>query len=359
MKLEYPSYQRTGTAFIYDKLSTRDKKVLGDFIEYCSISAGAGKIRTIKATMLQIRDIVGKSYDNWDVEIVRKFLAVLNRSSYSEWTKNDIKKFLKKFIKWYYKDLEMIEDIKQVSMMKAFNHEKINESTLVKPEELKILLKATDSLKWRAIITLLAESGCRPQELRVLRWKDIRFTDDGADITLFSEKKREARTIPIRDCVVHLKRWKQEYIKEDIKPDYYVFPYNDPEKQMCGDILNRHFNRACSKAGIRNINPYMFRHTKLTFMYNKLPEQVVKKYAGHSKSSKMTEIYSHISNKDVRDIVLKEIYDIKEITEDERKEYDKKFEIMGKEMERLAKESDKIRKVLQAEQKGLIKRKNG
>lgn len=325
MKSEYPSYQITGTAFIEKKLKPKDKKILNDFIEYCSISAGERKVRTIKATMLQIRDIIEKSFFNWNIEDIRKFLAVLNKRDFSEWTKNDIKKFLKKFIKWYYKDLEMIEDIKQVSMNKAFNHEKINESTLVKPEEIKALLKSTDSLKWRAIITLLSESACRPQELRSLKWKDIKFTDDGADITLFSEKKREARTIPIKDCVIHLKRWKQEYITE-VRPEHYVFPYKNPNKEMCADILNRQFKRFCIKAGIREINPYMFRHTKLTFMYNKLPEQIVKKFAGHSKSSKMMEIYSHISNKDVKDTILKEIYNIKELTEEQKNKYDKEIE---------------------------------
>lgn len=332
MKSAYPSYQITGTAFIEDKLNTKDKKILKDFLEYCSISAGERKVRTIKASMLEIRDIIEKPFDNWKLEDIRKFLAVLNKVNFSEWTKNDIKKFLKKFLIWQYKDLDMIKDIKQVSMNQAFNHEKINESTLVKPDEIKALLKSTDSLKWRAIITLLSESACRPQELRDLKWKDIRFSDEGADITLFSEKKRDARTIPIKDCVVHLKRWKQEYIREDAKPEYYVFPNKNPEKPMCSDSLNKQFKKFCRKAGLRFINPYLFRHTKLTFMYNKLPEQIVKKFAGHSKSSKMTEIYSHISNKDVKDIVLKEIYNVKELTPEQKNKYDEEIELMQKQI---------------------------
>ena len=72
------------------------------------------------------------------------------------------------------------------------------------------------------------------------------------------------------------------------------------------------------------------RHTRLTYLYNNLPEQIVKKYAGHSKSSKMPEIYSHISSKDVRDLMLKEIYGVKELSPEQKNKLEQDLAILKK-----------------------------
>ena len=330
MKPNYPKYYSTGTAYLENKLSSKDKEALDKFCKYCRITAGEKKIRIIRATLLQIYDIIEKPLTKITKEDVQDFLGLVKGAELSEWTKNDIRKFFKKFLKWYYKDLEMIEDIKNTPMNKAFNHEKINESTLVKEEELKKLLHASQTLKWKAILTLMFESACRPQELRLLKWSDIKYTEEGADITFFSPKTKEARTIPIRDCVIHLKRWEQEYCFPDIRKDDVVFPSHKRGVIMSDNALPKQFRILCREAGIRFIHPYLMRHTRLTKMYNDVPEQIVKKYAGHSKSSKMPEIYSHISSKDVREVVLKKIYNIKELTEEQKNKYQKQIDDLKK-----------------------------
>lgn len=322
MKKTYPNYQSTGVMFIEKTLKPKDKKILNDFLKYCRITAGEKKINDYKREMLKVYDIIEKPYYKITKEDVQGFLGLLNQADLEKWTKNTIKIMFKKFLRWYYKDLEMLEDIKGEY---AFNEKRINESTLVKPEEVEKLIRTAQSLKWKAIITLLSESACRPQELRQLLWKDIKFNDDGsADVTLYSGKTRKARTIPIKDCVIHLKRWKEEYTYPELRNDDFVFPsINGRDKMMCADTLPRQFKRFCEKAGIRNIFPYLFRHTRLTYMYNNLPEQVVKKYAGHSADSEMALIYSHISNKNMKDVILKEIYPTEELTEEEKDRYEK------------------------------------
>jgi len=332
MKKEFPSYQSTGTAFIIDRLSSKEKKILKDFIEYCGITAGEKKLRVIKATLLQVRDITGKPYDKIELEDVRGFLALLKQAKLSEWTKNDIRKYLKKFLKWYYKDIELIEDIKQTPLKKAFNHKRVNESTLVKKDELNKLLRTAQTLKWKAILMLLFETGCRPQELRLLKWKHIRFTDDGADVTFFSGKTEEARTIPIRDCVVHLRRWFNEYSFPDVNDEDFVFPSIKRENMMSDNALPKQMKTLCKQAKIRDIYPYMFRHTRLTQMYKDLPEQIVKKYAGHSAGSKMPVIYSHISSKDVKEIILKKIYNVKEISPQLKHKLEKELDKLKEEL---------------------------
>lgn len=342
MKIQFPSYRHSGTEFIEKQLTLKDKKQLDEFCKYCRISAGEKKIRIIRATLLQFRDIVEKEYSKITLKDLREFLALLNEAPLSEWTKRDVKKFVKKFLREIFKDwsvrFDEFRDVKSVSVKKAFNHKKINESTLIKKEELEKLLRACQTLKWKAILTLLFESACRPQELRLLKWRDIKYTDEGADITFFSEKTKEARTIPIKDCVVHLKRWEQEYQFPDKREDDIVFPSHKRGDIMSDNALPKHLKEICRQAGMRMVHPYLFRHTRLTFLYQKFPEQIVKKYAGHSADSKMPAVYSHISNKNVRDVLLEQLYNVKELSEEQKNKYEIKIEQILKNQEQMKKD---------------------
>lgn len=330
MKQTYPNFRKTGVSFIEETLKPKDKKLLDNFLKYCRMTAGEKKINDYKREMLKIYYVLEKPYDKYKKIDIQDFLSLLNSSQLEKWTKNTIKIILKRFLRWHYKDLDMIKDIKKEY---AFNEKRINESTLVSPEEVEKLIRAAQSLKWKAIISLLCESACRPQELRQLLWKDIKFNGEIADITFYSGKTRKSRTIPVKDCVVHLKRWKQEYEYPDLREDDVVFPAQEGRNSMmCDDTLPRMFKRLCIKAGIREIFPYLFRHTRLTFMYNNLPEQIVKKYAGHSADSEMALVYSHISNKNVKDVILKEIYNTKELTPEQKNKYDEEIELMQKQI---------------------------
>lgn len=75
----------------------------------------------------------------------------------------------------------------------------------------------------------------------------------------------------------------------------------------------------------RTIFPYLLRHSRLTKLYRDLPEQIVKKYAGHSPDSKMPAVYSHISSKDVKDVILEQIYNVKEITPTQKEDLQKQI----------------------------------
>lgn len=350
MKKIFPSYRETGTEFILKQLTEKDKRLLDNFCKYCRITCGEGKIRVIRATLLQLRDITEIEYSKITLNELRDFLVLLNDATLSEWTKRDIKKFVKKFLKEIFSDwskrFDNFKDVKGVSMKKAFNGKKINENTLIKKEELEILLRACDSLKWKAILTLLFESACRPQELRLLKWGDIKYTDEGADITLYSEKTKEARTIPIKDCMIHLRRWEQEYSFPDKNKDDFVFPSHKRYTAMSDNALPKTLKEICRKAGIRLIHPYLFRHTRLTFLYNKFPEQIVKKYAGHSADSKMPLIYSHISSKNVRDVLLEKLYNVKELTEEQKNKYEKEINNIKKQMEVHLKISQELFKLI-------------
>lgn len=112
-----------------------DDKVLKEFYQYCLTTCSPSRLGKIKNVMFHVQEVLKKDLDKLDVNDVVKFLAYVNQSNLAQWTKNDFKKIFKRFVKWKYQDLEMIEGekvkngFKGVSMKKAFNKEKRNIKT--------------------------------------------------------------------------------------------------------------------------------------------------------------------------------------------------------------------------------------
>ena len=269
--------------------------------------------------------MIEKDLTKLNVGDVVKFLSKLNQSDYRAWTKNDYKKIFKRFLKWRYKDLEMIEGEKVklgfrgTSKKRSFNKEKINKNTLIKPEELERLLRTAKSLKWKALISFMYESGFRPCEIRNLKWKDLKFDDSLGICRVFtiSPKTNDDRNIPVKDCVVHLKRWREEYQYADRKESDFVFPSRVGSSEKMGQgVIGQMVKRLCGEANIRNLNPYLFRHSRIYEIQKRLPEKIASKFAGHSVET--SEIYNHLADDDVEESMLKEIYVTEELTPEEK-----------------------------------------
>jgi len=80
MRSLFPKY-KTGELIISEsKLNKKDKDILNKFLIYCGGTAGEKKLKNIKIIMLKIRDVSEIDYDKWDLDILRVFLALLNKS---------------------------------------------------------------------------------------------------------------------------------------------------------------------------------------------------------------------------------------------------------------------------------------
>lgn len=306
--------------------------------------------------MLQARDVIEKPFNAWTKEDVEQFTARLNNSQRTQWTKHGTLATFKRFVRWFYKDLSMLENIR-LKRASKFNYQRINDSTLLTAEEVQRLIRAAETLRMKAFLVLLYESGARPEEIRRLRWKDVKFYDGHADVNIFAPKTTQGRTIPVKEAVVHLKRWKQEYCLPEASDSYLIFPGKierkrpdgsvcrnyDPHRVMSGSVLSKSLRRLGRNAGIgRPVYPYLFRHSRLTALYNQLPEQIVKKFGGHAPDSDMPKIYSHISNRDVKEAMLERIYHVEELTEEQGHALQREIERMKLRLD----ERDKVLAVL-------------
>lgn len=317
MKLEYPRYKQGELDSIGKKIIGKDKEALEGYLKKCSITASQDKVDKIRKLLIQFFDVTQKPLTEQNKESVDSFLIVLNKCDKSVWTKDELKVYIKQFLLWYYKDLELIDNFKS-SGKKQLNP-KITENNLLSEKEVEEMLRYAESFKESAYLLVAFQTGARPQELLTMKWKDIKFEDKYADLNLFSSKTGQARTFPVVEKTMKaLWDWKQHYSFTEVKPNDYVFPSRWRDKPLTTAGVNKMLRRMSKKAGIqKDVWGYLFRHSKATKLYEELPQQIVEKLMGHKN---MAGIYAHISSKKAREELLKKVYHVEELTTQEKEE---------------------------------------
>ena len=322
MKKEYPKYEKGSLEKIYLSMSKEDKEVLKKFIIQCSITARTKeKLDKIRRHLIQFYDVTEVSFLKQTKESVDNFMVTLNNSNRSMWTKNEIIVYIKQFLKKQYKDLEMIENLK-TNNKRGLNPQKITENNLIDEKDIEKMLRFAKGYKEKAYLLLAFTTGARPSEIINLKFSEIKFEDDYADVTLFSSKTQVSRTFPIvGETMKSLWELKQHYPYPDVIPSDYIFPSRWRDKPMTTNGVNKMLRRMGKSAGIKkDIWGYLLRHTRATRLYEELPTPIVEKLMGHQDQYK---IYAHISSKKAREELLDKVYKIEKLNPQEKEELKK------------------------------------
>lgn len=341
MRKEYPDYKRGDIEKVFNKLPISERKTIDEFISYCSIGAGENKLKDIQRSITQARDIIDKPFDKWELKDIRDYLALLNKSNREKWTTNGIKAFLKRFIRWKYKDWPIrFDNLRDIKMVRAFNEEKINAETLLKKEEIEKIMKAENKVYWKAFFITLYESGLRPCELAGLTWKNINFNvdDDLSEINVYATKTSRARVVYVKEATYYLKKLFEEKEKDVV----LVFPSaRDKNVHVSKQVISMWLKALSKKALGRAVNPYLLRHTRATELYTNanISPKVAQKFLGHGKD--MSDWYAHLSSKDVKDAMTKSIYSLEIMPEKKKHELELKIEKMEREQDQKIKEAIK------------------
>lgn len=314
MKNEYKQYGKETWA-IESTLSPQNKEILEAFLSDCAVTAGAGKLNIYRRYMLQFCDIVEKPLDKLTRQEAVKFWALIKTAQFEESTKITIRKLIRRFLKWKYQDMKMIEGLKGGEY--KVNEQKLNTSKLLSPSEIEAIIRAAESLRDKALFALLYETGCRPSELREAKWESLNL--GMKEITLYATKTKKARCLPLNESIIHLQRWKNEFSFPDLKPSDFIFP--NPNRQRLSDsYVSNKIKRLAEKAGItKNVFPYLLRHTRLTEVHNKGIEGLNHNiFAGHSAGSKQTKTYVHLDEAKFKENVLSKVYHQEEISPEQK-----------------------------------------
>ena len=329
MKTTYSRCNRK-TEELQKELSDRERELLDRFLKYCEITAGKNRVAKYERYILHFRDVTEKPLDSINKEDAIAFWGLVNKSTYREHTKIDIRKIVRRFLKWHYRDHDMIEPLKIPSGY-LVNKERVNKSMLITKREIQLMLHRAERLRDKALIMVLYETAGRPQEVRELKWGDIDW--DEGEVHLYSKKTKDDRDIPLLETLKHLARWKAEWVCPDPLDDDYIFPSiigsrHNRSKPISVSYINRIIKSAARNAGIqRNVYPYLLRHTRLTEI-RKLGVQGIEfnKFAGHKPGSKHENVYLHLDNADMKRTIIEKVYKVEDAKMTDRDEYEARLE---------------------------------
>ena len=159
---------------------------------------------------------------------------------------------------------------------------------LSKEEALKVI-KHTNNIKHRCIVSMLYSAGLRRGELLRLKITDI--DSDRMLIRVEDGKGGKDRYTLLSSTLL---RYLREYYKL-WKPEKYLFE-GPGKRQYSGKSVGQIVTKAAKKAGIRKpVTPHTLRHSFATHLLEQGTDlRYIQSLLGHS-SSKTTEIYTHIA----------------------------------------------------------------
>lgn len=328
MKKNIPVSYKGTIEGLESKLNSEDKKIIVDYVRHRRTKAGDEKVSAYKRILVILRDLAEVPFSKFNnKELIDNLLILIKNSNRERAGKNELKKVLKHFLKWKFQDLSLIEDIK---LEKDFNERRFNAGTLPSPENLNKMAKACKNLKEMAMFSLQSELALRPHELLNLKWKNFKFFDEHGEVEVYANKTTHVRILPFKNCLIHILRWKKEFEFDNRTEDDWVFPFhNNRTKTLHKQFLGHLYNNLCKRAGIKTITPYMIRHAVLSSIYKQTTDaRITAKFGGHS--LKTSEIYVNLNDKDIKDIILDKIYNVKEPDVETRHKLEREVETLKK-----------------------------
>ena len=223
---------------------------------------------------------------------------------------------LKKYFTWLYHEKKLcnrneIPDlVSWIQISKRIKKTKSIEDVLT-PSQMQSMINATDNLRDKCLLSVGFEGGFRISELLGIRIKDITITPNYAYV-LVDGKTGERRNILI-ESYPHLLKWlenhpfknnKKHYLFISLAPNYYG-------NQLYQSTVGSRLKTLAKRVGIKKEKitcHTAFRHSRLTYLASTLNwnEPKLRKFAGWSPTSNMTDVYCHGTEKDVYDALLLE-----------------------------------------------------
>lgn len=197
-------------------------------------------------------------------------------------------------IKLFFKTVE--EKTIEIDKVHRPKREKVLPNVLSK-EEVKRILSAHSNMKHRIMLSLIYSCGLRCGELLAL--KPVHIDSKRNIVLLKNAKGKKDRIVPLSPKILEILR---EYFKI-YKPKVYLFEGNIAGKPYDSRSLQQVLKQALLKVNItKPVTLHWLRHSYATHLLESGTDlRYIQELLGHN-SSKTTEIYTHVSTKNIQQI---------------------------------------------------------
>lgn len=244
-------------------------------------------------------------------DALKSFLVFYRDKAISEITNNDVIVYNNEYIlknnlsasyqnqivnaiKLYFKTIQ--NTAIEVDKIHRPRREKLLPNVLSK-EEVKNILNAPTNLKHKAMLSLIYACGLRRSELLNLKPEHINST---RNVLLIKQSKgKKDRITPISDKLISLLR---DYYKT-YKPENWLFEGQKKGEPYSEQSLQSVLKQAVKKCNYKKpITLHWLRHSYATHLLESGTDlRYIQELLGHN-SSKTTEIYTHVSTKNIQNI---------------------------------------------------------
>jgi len=201
-------FERTLVRLDEDKeISVGNREIIHKFKDNCLCrNISYGKLDAYLFYLMKFTKMLDKPIGDASKEDIMRVMADLNQTDYSEETKVCFKIVIRKVYQMVrgFEGKEYPDEVKWITTTISQNHRKLPEELLTE-EEVQNIIRAGQNTRDKALLSCLAESGCRISEIGTLQIKHVSFEEYGARLTV--KGKTGTRKILIINSTPYLQEW--------------------------------------------------------------------------------------------------------------------------------------------------------
>lgn len=323
MKLDihnYPRmYEAVRTQIRKSDITQRNKDLIFSYADACLLQQTCGTVRLIRVmgVLLLAARALGKDFDTANRDDVQRLIAgwMQRQPPYSAETIGTYRAMIKKFYTWLANPTEYTARTPPPSIVSWINahvnrkdKRRLQRTDLLLPADIERIITAARSLRDKAFLGVLWETGGRIAEIGNRRIRDA--VPSSVGYTLEVDGKTGVRSPLIVSSAPLLTQWLNNHpYKTDPEAPLWVHQHAKGPKLMMYPALRALIRDYFRQLGItKRVYPHLFRHSRATYCLASglMTEAQAKAYFGWAPNSDQLATYSHLLASDANAAILRE-----------------------------------------------------
>jgi integrase/recombinase XerD len=297
-------------ALVSGQITLDDADLIRAYASEYQATRHVSNLRILKSIfeLVNWRRFIKSPYREVTITQVHSALNELNTTAnlrgkpFKQNTKHDYVTGLKWFLQWMITEghtkltKEKIDKIK----IPAVDSCTTTPDCILQEDDILAIVSHARTIRDKALLFTLYESGCRIGELARIQWKDIVFNDDSTvGLAITDTKTRKLRHALLGASVEYLAGWRNNYPgTPDNEKFVFISSRGEPMEYRA---LSQIISRAAKKAGVeKRVTPHLFRKSRITSLIKQnYQESVIKQAMWGNLGTDMLKTYVVLSEQDI------------------------------------------------------------